>query len=120
MKKVLFGILVHVFVNTLVRYLASIMNDSVIMCDEVMKKKQFEQVLTKKRATCKTQNLFILLAFSLITTTLLIAVSIYCYLIKYQAKQKNLLPFHNTNNELKQKHLLTFHDTKNELKQVLY
>ena len=34
--------------------------------------------------------------------SLLIAVSVYCHLIKYQAKQKHLLPFHNTNNELKQ------------------
>ena len=32
----------------------------------------------------------------------MIDVSIYCYLIKYQAKQKHLLPFHNTNYELKQ------------------
>ena len=29
-------------------------------------------------------------------------VSIYCYLIKYRAKQKHLLPFHITNKELKQ------------------
>ena len=66
------------------------------------------------------QNFYILLAFLLITTTLLIAVSIYCYLIKYQAKQKHLLLFHDTNNELKRKHLLSFHETNNELKQVLY
>ena len=32
---------------------------------------------------------------------LLIVVSIYSYLIKYQAKQKHLLPFHDTNNEIK-------------------
>ena len=32
----------------------------------------------------------ILLAFLLITIALLIAVSIYCYLIKYQVKQKHL------------------------------
>ena len=30
----------------------------------------------------------------------MIAVSIYCYLIKYQPKQKHLLPFHDTNNKL--------------------
>ena len=35
------------------------------------------------------------------TITSLIADSIYCYLIKYQAKQKQLLPFHNTNSKLK-------------------
>ena len=32
----------------------------------------------------------------------MIAVSIYCYLIKYRAKQKHLLSFHFTNNELKE------------------
>ena len=41
------------------------------------------------------------LHFLLITIALLIAVSIYCCLIKYRAKQKHLLPFHDTNNELK-------------------
>ena len=54
-----------------------------------------------KKATCKTQNSYILLAFSLITIALLVAVSIYCYLIKYGAKQKDLLSFHVTNNKLK-------------------
>ena len=43
----------------------------------------------------KTQNFYILLAFSLITIALLVAVSVYCYLIKYQAKQ--LIPFHYIN-----------------------
>ena len=41
-----------------------------------------------------------LLAFLSIIIALLIAVSIYCYLIKYRAKQKHLLPFHDTNNEV--------------------
>ena len=39
-----------------------------------------------------------MLAFLLIAIVLLV----YCYLIKYPAKQKRLLPFHNANNELKQ------------------
>ena len=81
------------------RYLAIIMDDSVTTCDEIIE----ETVPTnfnEKKATYKTQNFYILLAFLLITIALLIAVSIYCYLIKYQAKQKLLLPFHNTNNEL--------------------
>ena len=38
----------------------------------------------------------VLLAFLLITIALLIAVSIYCYLIKYQGK--HLLHFDKTNN----------------------
>ena len=41
----------------------------------------------KQPAKC---NFYILLAFLLITIALSIAVSIYCYLIKYQAKQKHL------------------------------
>ena len=93
------------------------MDDSVITCDEIIA----ETVPTnfnKHKATCKTQNFYILLA--LITTTLLIAFSIHCYLIKYRGKQKHLLPFHVTNNELQQKHLLPFHVTNNELQQVLY
>ena len=77
------------------------MGDSVIMCDEVIEKR-VPRNFNKKKATCKTQNLYILLAFLLITIELLIAANIYCYLIKYQAKQKNLLSFHDTNNELKQ------------------
>ena len=77
------------------------MGDSVIMCDEVIEKR-VPRNFNKKKATCKTQNLYILLAFLLITIELLIAANIYCYLIKYQTKQKNLLPFHDTNNELKQ------------------
>ena len=47
------------------------------------------------------QNFYILHAFLIITIVLLIAVSIYCYLIKYRAKQKHLSPFYDTNNELK-------------------
>ena len=87
------------------------MPDSVIMCDEVIKK-TIPTNFNEKKATCKTQNFYILLVFLSIATTLLIAVSIYCYLIKCQAKQKHLLPFHGKNNELKQNHLLPFHDTK--------
>ena len=48
----------------------------------------------------------ILLAFLLITVALWVAVSIYCYLLKYGAKQKHALQFHDTNNELNQVFLL--------------
>ena len=41
----------------------------------------------EENMTCKTQNIFVLLAFSLITIA---AVSIYIYLTKYQEKQKHL------------------------------
>ena len=86
------------------------MDDSTIICDEVINADS-KQSLTddyetstiptnfnEKKATCKTQNFYILLAFLLITIALLIAVSIYCYLIKH--RRKHLLPFLNTNNKL--------------------
>ena len=81
-----------------------------IISDGVIEK-TIPKIFNENKTTCKMQNLYILLAFLLITTVLLIADSIYCYLIKYRAKQKHLLPFHGTNNELKQKHLLSFHNT---------
>ena len=76
------------------KYLASIVDK--IICDEIIDLK--ETNFNEEKITCKTQSLYISLTFLLITITLLIAVSIYCYLIKYQAKK--LLPFHNTNNKL--------------------
>ena len=66
------------------------------------KQNLYQQILMKKKATCKTQNLSNLFAFLLLIIALLIAVSIYCYLIEYRAKQKHLFPFHVTNNELKE------------------
>ena len=80
------------------------------MCDEIIEsqdedadaeaKSYDETDFMGKKATCKTLNFYISLAFLLITIALWIADSIYCYLIKYHAKQ--LLPFHYTNNELRQ------------------
>ena len=83
------------------------MDDSAITCDEIIKSydeetKTIPTSFNEKEATCKTQNFYILLALLLITIAFLIAISIYCYLIKYRAKQKHLLPFYDTNNELKQ------------------
>ena len=40
------------------------------------------------------------------------SVSIYCNLIKYKVKQKHLIPFYITNNELKKV------DSKDELKEI--
>ena len=68
---------------------------------QTMKKKYLlQQILIKKNITCKIQ--YILLVFLLIPTEILIAVSLYCCLIKYGAKQKHSLPFPFTNNELKE------------------
>ena len=80
-------------------YLASIKADSTFICDEVIEScdEEIKTIPTKfneEKVTCKTQGLYILLAFLLVTITLLISFSIYCNLIKYQAK--NVLPFHYT------------------------
>ena len=78
------------------------MDDSAIMCDEVVcdkviwwRNKNYFCKFQCKNIICKAQNFYILLAFLLATMVLLIAVSIFCYLINYQAKQKHLLPFQN-------------------------
>ena len=73
------------------------MDDSKIICDEVIKSydegiKTISVNFNEKKVYYKMQS--ILLAFLLITIALMIVVSIYCYLIKYQAKI--LLPSHDT------------------------
>ena len=79
------------------------MDDSVCTCDEIIKEeiKTATTNFNEKNAICKTKKFYILLAFLLITIALLVAVSIYCYLIKYKTKQKHLLMFHITNDKLK-------------------
>ena len=75
-----------------------------ITCEEIIE--ETKTVPTnfneKKKVACKTQISYIFLAFLLIFITLLIAVSIYCYLRKYQTTQKHLLSFHITNNKPKE------------------
>ena len=70
--------------------LVSIIDDSTIICDEIINVK--ERNFNEKNITCKTKKFYILLDFLLITLALLMVVSIFCYLIKYQ--------FHSTNNKL--------------------
>ena len=60
------------------RYLVNIMDDLAITCDEVIESYDKETKTTstnfdKKKAICNTQNIYILLAFLLITIALLIA-----------------------------------------------
>ena len=82
------------------------MDDSAIMRNEITdteaksNKEETKTNFNGNNANCKMQTFYILLAFLLISIGLLIAVSIYCYLIKYRAKQ--LLPFHYTHNELRE------------------
>ena len=66
------------------------MDDSAIISDEVLESynKETKTIpsFNEMKAICKTENFNILLAFLLNAITLLIAVSIYCYLIKYWEK----------------------------------
>ena len=71
------------------------MDDSVITGNEVIKLyneeiKAIPRNFNEKKVPCKTQKFYILFAFLLITITL-IAISIYCYVIKYQTNHS--LPF---------------------------
>ena len=82
------------------------MDESAIKCNEIIESYDVESKtisinFNEKKATCKTQKFYILQVFLIITIAFLIAVSIYCYLIKYQAKRKHLLPFNFKNSELK-------------------
>ena len=77
------------------------------MSDEVIESfdeetKTIPANFNEKKPTLKTRNFYILLAVLCITIALLIAASIYCYLRKYQRKQKHLSPFYVTNNKLKE------------------
>ena len=83
--------------------LASIMDDSVITCDEIIEEtKTVPTNFNEKKQPVKHRIFIFYLHFLLISIALLIAVSTCCYLIKYKTKQKHLLPFHGTNNELKE------------------
>ena len=74
--------------------------DSVVICNEIIEETKAiptKSTSTKTVPTKSTSKFFyILLAFLLITITLLIAISI--YLIKHQSKQKHLLPYRVTSN----------------------
>ena len=85
------------------KYLASIIEDSGIACDEVIE--ETKTILTnfnEKNIICETKSFCILLTYLIITVALLIVVSIYLYLKKYKAKQKDLLPYYVTNIKLKE------------------
>ena len=67
------------------------MDDSTVICDKVIESydEEIKTVPTnsnEKKVTWKMKTFYILLVFFLIATALLIAVSIYCYLIRYYAK----------------------------------
>ena len=75
---------------------------SVIKCDEIIKDtKTVPMNFNEKNGICKTKTIYILPPFLSSTIALLIAVSIYCYLIQYKPKQKHFLSYYVTNNKLK-------------------
>ena len=81
------------------KYVGSFIGDSVA----IKKSKEETKPLSAKGNStkaairkCTSTNFYILLAFLLITIELLIAASIYCYLITYQAKKPFMnLPLHH-------------------------
>ena len=99
-KKIIFGIILFVIakMQNIKQVLWMIQWLPVMKLESHTRKKQ----ILMEKASCKKQNFYILLVFSLITIALLTAVNIYCYLIKYWAKQKHLSQFRNMNNELKE------------------
>ena len=84
-KNIIFGLLLHLA--------AKMVNIDVLLtikCDEIIEEtKTIPTNFNAKKVACRTQYFCILLVFLLITIVLLIDVTIYCYLIKYQAKQKH-------------------------------
>ena len=84
------------------KYLASIIDSSVITFDEIIKENKTTPInFNKKKQPVKYKIFAFLTAFLLTTITLLIVISIYCYLIKCLAKQKQLLPYHIANKKLR-------------------
>ena len=90
------------------QYLESIIDDSVITCDEIIDvgatsyDEETEIVSTNfsnKKVIFKTKSFYILLAFLIIIIAFLISVSVYYYLIKSKPKQKHLLRYYVTNNK---------------------
>ena len=62
-EKTIFGILLHVVVKMESIYLASIMDDSAIVCNEIIESydketKAIPRNFNQKKATCKTQSSF--------------------------------------------------------------
>ena len=85
------------------KYLTSTTENSLITWNEIIgaKTKTVGKNFNGINVICKTKNIYISLALLLIIIVLLILVGTYCYLIKYKAKQKCLLPCYITNNKLK-------------------
>ena len=106
-KKIMFGILLHAIVKMeniqqLLWTIHQLCHEFIEPYDEDVETELYDKTnFNENKATSKTQIIYILIAFSLVTAALLTAATTHCYLIKYQEKQ--LIRFHHTNNELKEK-----------------
>ena len=69
--------------------------------DECLYKLQM-RARTRKLSCMAKKSFHILLTILLVTIALLIVIKIYCYLMKYKAKRKQLLPFYVADNKLKE------------------
>ena len=78
-----------------------IIDDSVITCDEIIDVEAKPKTVPKNILS-EIKSFYISRDFLLVTISLLISVTTYCYLIKYKRKQKHFLLFYVTNNELKE------------------
>ena len=93
------------------KYLTSIIENSVITCDEIIGADAEAKSYNEEKETVPAnfnekkqpvrRKVSVLFSFLLTTILLLMAVSIYGYLIKYWVEQKHLLLLHITNNKLK-------------------
>ena len=89
-KKIIFGILQHVVPKMVNINIQKVLLVIQLLCVMKLKKQKiFQQILMKKKESCKTKFLY-LLALLLVIIALLIAVTIYCYLMQYKSKQKYL------------------------------
>ena len=76
-------------------HLKSIVDDLVITCDEIIDVSNIVSInLNYEKATCKMDNYYILLYFTLflLVTILLLIATICYYYIKNRSKQINILP----------------------------
>ena len=74
-----------------------------ITCDKIIKEtKTIPKHFSEKNIICEIKISIFYLPSILITVALLIAVGIYFCLIKYEVKQKHLLPFYIINDKLRE------------------
>ena len=80
------------------KYLATVINSSVITCDEIIEPEETKTF--PKNIICEIKRFYISVAFLLITIALLTSFGVYLCLVKYKAKPKHFLPYYVTNDKL--------------------